>query len=66
MEELGTEFEGKIALIKYGRIFRGLKIENAQNHGMIGAVIFSDPVDDGNMTVANGYEAYPGTRLTPS
>lgn len=26
---------------------------------MIGAVIFTDPADDGNITVANGYEAYP-------
>lgn len=27
---------------------------------MIGAVIFLDPGDDGEVTVANGYEAYPG------
>ncbi|KAK0667953.1 putative glutamate carboxypeptidase 2 [Cercophora samala] len=57
--ELGVELEGKIALIKYGSIFRGLKVKNAQDHGMIGAIIFTDPGDDGNVTVANGYEAYP-------
>jgi N-acetylated-alpha-linked acidic dipeptidase len=57
--ELGVELEGKIALIRYGSIFRGLKVKNAQNHGMIGAVIFTDPADDGNMTVANGVEPYP-------
>lgn len=26
---------------------------------MIGAILFTDPGDDGNITVANGYEAYP-------
>ncbi|GJD04327.1 PA domain-containing protein [Colletotrichum higginsianum] len=57
--ELGVELEGKIALARYGGLFRGLKVKNAQDHGMIGAVIFTDPADDGNQTVANGYEAYP-------
>lgn len=56
---LGVEFEGKIALAKYGGPFRGLKVKNAQEHGMIGAVIFSDPSDDGNMTEAKGVIAYP-------
>ncbi|KAK1573293.1 PA domain-containing protein [Colletotrichum navitas] len=57
--DLGVELEGKIALARYGGLFRGLKVKNAQDHGMIGAVIFTDPGDDGNQTVANGYEAYP-------
>ena len=58
--DLGVDLEGKIALIRYGSIFRGLKVKNAQDRGMIGAIIFTDPADDGNITVANGYEAYPG------
>ncbi|KAK2016989.1 PA domain-containing protein [Colletotrichum eremochloae] len=57
--DLGVDLEGKIALVRYGGLFRGLKVKNAQDHGMIGAVIFTDPGDDGNQTVANGYEAYP-------
>ncbi|KAK4450236.1 glutamate carboxypeptidase-like protein 2 [Podospora aff. communis PSN243] len=57
--ELGVKLEGKIALIRYGGLFRGLKVKNAQDHGMIGAVIFTDPADDGNVTVAKGVEAYP-------
>ena len=57
--ELGVELEGKIALAMYGGPFRGLKVKNAQEHGMVGAVIFTDPVDDGEITVANGYAAYP-------
>lgn len=32
---------------------------NAQKYGMLGAILFTDPGDDGNITVANGYEAYP-------
>jgi N-acetylated-alpha-linked acidic dipeptidase len=57
--DLGVDLEGKIALSMYGGPFRGLKVKNAQNYGMIGCVIFTDPVDDGNITVANGYVAYP-------
>ncbi|KAF2873054.1 glutamate carboxypeptidase 2 [Massariosphaeria phaeospora] len=59
LEALGVELEGKIALAKYGGPFRGLKVKNAQEHGMIGAVIFSDPGDDGNLTEAKGVAAYP-------
>ncbi|KAJ4365411.1 hypothetical protein N0V95_000462 [Ascochyta clinopodiicola] len=59
LQALGVELEGKIALAKYGGPFRGLKVKNAQDHGMIGTVIFSDPGDDGNMTEAKGKLAYP-------
>lgn len=44
----------------YGAIYRGTKVKNAQDNGMIGAVLFTDPLDDGEITVANGYAAYPG------
>jgi N-acetylated-alpha-linked acidic dipeptidase len=63
--DLGVKLEGKIALIRYGGLFRGLKVKNAQDHGMIGAVIFTDPADDGNVTVAKGVAAYPGMPSTP-
>ncbi|KAK4222873.1 putative glutamate carboxypeptidase 2 [Podospora fimiseda] len=59
LESLGVDLNGKIALIKYGSIFRGLKVKNAQNYGCIAAVIFTDPDADGNVTVANGVAAYP-------
>lgn len=55
----GVEIEGKIALIRYGGLFRGLKVKNAQDFGAVAAVIFLDPADDGEVTVANGYDAYP-------
>ena len=57
--ELGVSLEGKIALSMYGGPFRGLKVKNAQLHGMIGCVIFTDPVDDGNVIIQNGYKPYP-------
>ncbi|PGH07769.1 hypothetical protein AJ79_06157 [Helicocarpus griseus UAMH5409] len=57
--ELGVELDGKIALAKYGGPFRGLKVKNAQDHGMVACVIFTDPGDDGNITEANGHAAYP-------
>ncbi|KAJ4368899.1 hypothetical protein N0V83_005981 [Neocucurbitaria cava] len=56
---LGVDLKGKIALAKYGGPFRGLKVKNAQDRGMLGTVIFSDPGDDGNMTEAKGVAAYP-------
>jgi N-acetylated-alpha-linked acidic dipeptidase len=57
--ELGVELEGKIALARYGGPFRGLKAKNAQEYGMLGALIYTDIADDGNITTLNGYEAYP-------
>ncbi|KAH7116693.1 N-acetylated-alpha-linked acidic dipeptidase-like protein 2 [Dendryphion nanum] len=59
LRALGVELRGKIALAKYGGPFRGLKVKNAQEQGMIGVVIFNDPSDDGNQTVFKGVEAYP-------
>ncbi|KAF2836081.1 glutamate carboxypeptidase II [Patellaria atrata CBS 101060] len=56
---LGVPLEGKIALAKYGGPFRGLKVKNSQDYGLIGTLIFTDPGDDGNITEANGYLAYP-------
>jgi N-acetylated-alpha-linked acidic dipeptidase len=55
---LNITLHGKIALAKYGGPFRGLKVKNAQAFGMIGAVIFTDPGDDRNMTAKN-YDTYP-------
>ncbi|ORY08481.1 N-acetylated-alpha-linked acidic dipeptidase-like protein 2 [Clohesyomyces aquaticus] len=67
LKTLGVELEGKIALAKYGGPFRGIKVKNAQDFGMIGAVVFTDPGDDRNMTEANGYAAYPkGPARNPS
>ncbi|KAF5847757.1 hypothetical protein GGP41_008970 [Bipolaris sorokiniana] len=64
LKDAGIELKGKIALANYGGIYRGTKVKNAQDNGMAGCVLFTDPLDDGEVTVENGYKAYPG--LTPS
>ncbi|CAM1504106.1 Fc.00g016970.m01.CDS01 [Cosmosporella sp. VM-42] len=63
----GIDLKGKIAVAKYGGIFRGLKIKRAQELGMIGCLIYSDPGDDGERTEEHGYKAYPdGPARNPS
>lgn len=59
LKALGVDITGKIAVVRYGKIFRGLKVKFAQDSGAIGVLIYSDPGDDGELTVANGYEQYP-------
>ncbi|KIV94534.1 hypothetical protein PV10_02290 [Exophiala mesophila] len=59
LEALNISVEGKIVLARYGGPFRGLKVKNAQDRGAVGVVIFTDTADDGNITEANGYAAYP-------
>ncbi|KAF6810755.1 peptidase family M28 [Colletotrichum musicola] len=67
LRDAGIELEGKIALSMYGGIYRGTKVKNAQDNGMIGAVLFTDPLDDGEITITNGYAAYPdGPARNPS
>jgi N-acetylated-alpha-linked acidic dipeptidase len=51
--------KGHIAIAKYGKIFRGLKVKRAQELGMIGVIIYTDPGDDGAVTEENGYKPYP-------
>jgi N-acetylated-alpha-linked acidic dipeptidase len=43
----GVELKGKIALARYGGNYRGLKVLMAEQHGMAGTLIYSDPQDDG-------------------
>ncbi|RDL33326.1 uncharacterized protein BP5553_08765 [Venustampulla echinocandica] len=59
--------EGKIALVRYGDIFRGLKVKRAGELGMVGAVIFTDPGDDGPISDDDGVGTYPnGPARNPS
>ncbi|KAI9759909.1 MAG: hypothetical protein M4579_002034 [Chaenotheca gracillima] len=63
----GIELKGKIAIAKYGGIFRGLKVKRAQELGMVGTVIYTDPEEDGEITEENGYKPYPdGPARQPS
>lgn len=43
----GVDVKGKIILAKYGGSWRGIKPKMAEEFGAIGALIYSDPEDDG-------------------
>jgi len=62
LERMGIDVKGKIALVRYGGNFRGLKVRNAQKRGAAGILIFSDPADDG---YAKG-DIYPNGRFRPA
>lgn len=67
MINAGISVEGKIVIVKYGGIFRGLKVKRAQELGAVGVIIYSDPQEDGEITEENGYKAYPeGPARNPS
>ncbi|PSR93735.1 hypothetical protein PHLCEN_2v4630 [Hermanssonia centrifuga] len=57
--EKGVNLTGTIVLVKYGGIFRGLKVKGAEELGAAGVLIYSDPSDDGSVTEENGYLPYP-------
>ncbi len=47
LARLGIDVTGKIVVVRYGQIWRGLKVKLAAEHGAIGCIIYSDPADDG-------------------
>ncbi|KAJ7129409.1 hypothetical protein C8R44DRAFT_776720 [Mycena epipterygia] len=55
----GVNFTGKVVITRYGGVLRGLKIKAAEDLGAVGVLMYSDPRDDGHITVENGYEPYP-------
>ncbi len=61
LEKMGIDIKDKIVLVRYGELFRGLKVWNAQKRGARGILIFSDPADDG---YAKG-DVYPNGRFRP-
>lgn len=62
-----VSLKGKIAVARYGRNFRSLKIQRAQELGMVGTIMYSDPGDDGGQTEEKGFKPYPaGPARNPS
>jgi N-acetylated-alpha-linked acidic dipeptidase len=47
LEKMGIDVKGRVVLARYGELFRGLKVRNAQKRGAAGILIYSDPADDG-------------------
>ncbi len=47
LDSLRIAVRGHIALARYGRSFRGIKAREAERHGALGLLLYSDPEDDG-------------------
>jgi len=47
LEEMGVSVKGKIVVMRYGQNFRGVKAFIAEEKGAAGAILYSDPWDDG-------------------
>jgi len=50
LDEMGVSLEGKIVLVRYGGSpgqMRGMKVRMAAERGAVGAVIYTDPEEDG-------------------
>uniref|UniRef100_A0A8B9PCX5 glutamate carboxypeptidase II n=1 Tax=Apteryx owenii TaxID=8824 RepID=A0A8B9PCX5_APTOW len=53
--EMGINCTGKIVIARYGKIFRGNKVKNAELAGAKGVILYSDPAD----YCAPGVNPYP-------
>jgi N-acetylated-alpha-linked acidic dipeptidase len=49
LDEMGISIKSRVAIVRYGEVFRGLKVFEAQKRGAVGVIIYSDPADDGYM-----------------
>ncbi|ORX73793.1 Zn-dependent exopeptidase, partial [Linderina pennispora] len=47
LKAAGISVKDKIVLVRYGDVFRGLKVYGAELDGARGVLIYSDPADDG-------------------
>lgn len=48
LDSMGVSVQGKIAVARYGRSHRGIKAREAQLHGAVALILYSDPADDGS------------------
>ena len=62
LERLGISARGAIVIVRYGQIFRGVKVKIASEHGAVGCLIYSDPRDDGYF----GGSVFPNGPMRPS
>ena len=62
LDSMGISVKGKIAVARYGRSFRGIKAREAEKHGALGLLIYSDPADDGYVRG----DVYPAGPMRPS
>ena len=50
LDSIGVSVKGKVVVARYGRSFRGIKAREAEKHGAVALLIYSDPIDDGFAT----------------
>jgi N-acetylated-alpha-linked acidic dipeptidase len=62
LDSMGVSVRGKIAVARYGRSYRGIKAREAEKHGAVGLIIYSDPADDGYVRG----DVYPAGPMRPS
>lgn len=48
LEERDVDVEGKIVLVRYGGVYRGTKVREAEARGAAGVVLYPDPEDGGS------------------
>lgn len=61
LDSIGVSVAGKVVLARYGHSFRGIKAREAEKHGALALLIYSDPADDG---FARG-DVFPGGPMRP-
>ncbi|EHK46107.1 hypothetical protein TRIATDRAFT_292285 [Trichoderma atroviride IMI 206040] len=76
LKRANVDATGKIGIIKLANtspylrlrnleVFRGEQLTNAGRAGLIAAVFYTDPQNDGPVTEANGYKAFPAGPARP-
>jgi N-acetylated-alpha-linked acidic dipeptidase len=62
LDSLGVTVRGRVVLARYGRSFRGVKAREAEAHGALALLLYSDPQQDGYFvgpTYPNGPMRHP-------
>lgn len=54
----GVDVTGKLAIARYGRSHRAVKVHTAQEQGVVGILFYSDPADDGFVRGAEAPEGF--------
>jgi len=62
LKSQGISVQGKIAIARYGKGWRGTKVKLAYSNGAVGCLLYSDPRDDGFFRG----DAYPNGPMRPS
>ncbi|CAF3463867.1 unnamed protein product [Rotaria sp. Silwood1] len=59
-----NELNGSIVICRFGKIFRGNKINNAEKYGIIGVILYSDPINFAPNLIRPG-STYPNSIYMP-